>query len=137
MGVRSFVSFEADFPRDGEPPGEELARFVSDALRAAGVTHDAPHEREGWAWDIHSDRVDCIIGLVDDGPREWLITNHGELPLLRRVSRTAREEQEEALRRWCEAIDAALKADGRFRTIRWYDAAAFDRDHGDTWGDEP
>ena len=131
------MSFQADLPKHGEPPGEERARFVSDARRAAGVEHDGPHEREGWAWDIHSDRVESIVGLVDDGPREWLITNHADLPFFRRRSGTAREEHDRTLRRWCEAIDAALKADERFRTIRWYDAADFDRDHGDTWGEAP
>ncbi len=147
MAVRTFVSFEADdaaFPPDVEdaPPGRELAKFVSDALRRAGPDHEGPEELEGWAWDMHAQESDvsvaCVVGLTDDPPMQWQIHTYGRIPRLRRwLTSHAVNQQEEVLARWCEAIDAALKADGRFRSIRWYAPVEFERDHRKTWAETP
>lgn len=143
---RSFVSFEADrgrFPTTGRPPGAELARWVSDALDAASLPHEGPHEREGWAWELY--RVEgkvtvvSIVGLSDDGPRQWQVHTYATIPVRRRLlsRRAGRSEREDALRPWCSALDRALKGDPAFGNVRWYDPEAFDRDHGETWADSP
>ena len=146
MSVRTFVSFEADdaaFPPDpDEPPaGRELAHWVSETLARAGLEHDGPEEREGWAWELRTPRakvrVFTIVGLTDDPPVQWQIHTYGEVSLLSRLSSAAAEERQQALRAWCGAIDAALKGDERFREIRWYDQETFRRDHGQSWDASP
>jgi hypothetical protein len=37
MSLRSFVSFEADFPTDSQPPGKEIADFIASSLREEGL----------------------------------------------------------------------------------------------------
>lgn len=143
---RSFVSFEADrtrFPTAGEPPGAEIATWLSEALHAALLRHEGPEEREGWGWELycHRDKVTIvsIVGLSEDGARQWQVHTYAEIPVRRRLftRRATAREREDALRPWCIAIDQALKRDGAFRTIRWYDPEVFDRDHGETWSGEP
>ena len=142
MPVRTIVSFNGDFPFDGDPAGKELADFISSALRSMGIEHTGPDEREGWAWDIYSQagtvQVECIIGFMDDGPRQWLVTTHGHLPLLSRIfGGNGEQQRENALRQFCQAIDRGIKRDPRFNTVRWYVQKDFDKDHGATWSDTP
>jgi hypothetical protein len=139
--LRTFVSFEADFPTDGHPAGRELADFLADAIRKQGFAVLAPRNREDWAWDItyrtKNVSVETIVGFSDDGPRQWQIHNYAPLPFFQRLIRRDDHYRQTLLRSYCEAIDNAIKRDGRFRTIRWYDAGAFDKDHGKTWGEAP
>jgi hypothetical protein len=111
MSLRSFVSFEADFPTDGQPPGKELADFIASAIRDKSVGCTGPEEREGWAWQIFwqagSIQLGSIIGFADDAPAA--VAHHHlrsrPLPaqnLRRRYREGAREEPARVLRgdRW-------------------------------------
>ena len=140
--LRSFVSFEADFPTNGQPPGKELADFIASALRDKSVGCTGPEEREGWAWQVFwqagSIQLESIIGFADDAPRQWLITTYAHVPFLRKIFVVGiQREREKNLRQFCEVIDGVLKDDGRFATIRWYTQHDFDGDYGDTWGEAP
>lgn len=141
MPLRTFVSFKADFPTDGQPAGKKLADFILTALRVAGIEHTGPEDREGWAWDIYCKagkiQIECIIGFMDDDPREWLITTYGHGPLLLRLFGGGGKARETALRPFCEAIDSAIKQDDRFSSIRWYLQKDWDALHSDTWGEIP
>jgi len=73
---RSFVSFQVDrsrFPTTGQPPGAELAEWVSKALDGAGLAHEGPNDREGWAWELYRGEgkvtIVSIVGFSEDGPR--------------------------------------------------------------------
>jgi hypothetical protein len=140
MALGTFVSVEADFPTWGMPPGRELAGFISSVLTRAAIPHSAPEELKGWAWTIRSQsghtRIESIIGFSDDGPRQWQIHTYGYLGILDRLLRRGAADPE-ALRGFCEAIDRAIKSDGRFRTIRWYEQETYETDFGDTWDDAP
>lgn len=138
--MRTFVSFMADFPTDSQPPGRELADFIALALDSAAEQHHAVTEREGWAWELAADRgkatIESIVGLVDDPPVQWLITTHGHLGTLARFSRSARNERDAALLRWCQAVHTAISADDRFSEVRWYSPSDFDRSP-DKWATTP
>ena len=141
MPLRTFVAFVAEFPTDrgvdDSPAGRQLARFVSAQLKNAGIDVREPEEHAGWAWDITANvdgtSIDTIVGLVDDmdsiPPRQWLITNDSELSLWSRMfaSSGRRHQRELALRRYCEALHAALTADPRFSHLVWYNKETFDR----------
>ena len=137
------VSFKTRFPPEGSPPGRQLADFIVQSLEDASIKPLALSEREGWAWTISAQdgqvRIESIIGYIDDGPRQWLITNAARVPLLSKIwkGRTTAEQKEAALRQYCEALHRAIKNDPRFHTIRWYAQESFDSDHGDTWGEAP
>jgi hypothetical protein len=141
MSLRTFVSFKAAFPTDGQPAGKELADFIAAALADAGIVYTGPVNREDWAWEIHSQvgeiDLEMIVGYVDDDPRDWLITQTAHLPILARLFGGSLEKRTAALRPLCNAIDSAIKSDSRFSEIRWYLQRDFEKDHGDTWADSP
>ncbi len=141
MTLRTFVSFEADFPTDGSPAGRELAEFVAHVLRSDGQAISGPTNREDWAWDIRC-KVDktvlnSIVGFSDDGPRQWQIHTHRHRPVLQRFFGGGNASQEKLLGSYCSKIHNAIKHDSRFRNIRWYEQVMFEKDHGDTWADAP
>jgi hypothetical protein len=139
--LRTLVSFEADFPTDGQPSGRELAEFVADAIRKQGITVSGPNNREDWAWNIryHTEglSVETIVGFSDDGPRQWQVHNYAPVPFFQRLMRRDDPARQALLRSYCESIDKAIKRDPRFKNIRWYDAETFDTDHGATWSEAP
>src|SRR4051794_41898624 len=81
MALRTFVSFEAPFPKAGDPPGSELAATVVAGLRSDGVQVDGPGAYEGWAWTFGSSfegggGVFSLLALSDDPPLEWQGHSH-------------------------------------------------------------
>lgn len=141
MSLRTFASFRANFPIDGDVPGKELADFVAAALAKSGIVHNGVNERDGWAWEIKSiageTAIECIVGYSDDGPRQWQIHTYGHLGLLNRLFGLGMGERDASLKAFCEAIDGAIKSDDRFRDIRWYEEGQFGKDYGATWADSP
>ena len=144
--TRSIVSFEAGeaaFPMTGEPPGYEPATFLSGALREQGFQHDGPDELADAGWGVSGKAgdvaVDCVIALVDVPPRHWEAHTHARLPLRRRLfsRESAESEREDALRRWCQAIDRALKGHEAVTNIRWHDYEDLQRDDTGTWAASP
>ena len=148
--TRTIVTFEAPqttFPvapgTEGEPAGREVAQFVSSALREAGVPHRGPEDRGGWAWQLVSDgehgSVECIVGLVDDAPRQWQIVT--DVRARRRLLRSSRAEAEAASARARDqviaAVNDAIGSRPGITSVRWYDQDDFDRDHGETWSASP
>src|SRR4051794_41636320 len=76
MALRTFVSFEAPFPKAGDPPGSELAATVVAGLRRDGVPGDGPGAYEGWGGTFGSSfegggGVFSLLALSDDPPLEW------------------------------------------------------------------
>jgi hypothetical protein len=139
--MRTFVSFEADFPTGGTPAGRELAEFIAQALRSSGQAVGGPTNREDWAWDIHSESckppINSIVGYSDDGPRQWQIHTYIRRPFFHRLFRGKNASHDEQLFAYCSTIHKVIMTDDRFRSIRWYEQTVFDKDHGDTWGDAP
>ena len=121
-----------------DPPGRELATFIADALRRQGFDVIGPDDREGWAWDmtcrLPNVRIDCIIGAVDDRPRQWLVTTAPRVSL---VDRLRGRKHLNVQTGFYESLDQILKTDGRFHAIRWYFQADFDRDYGESWAEGP
>lgn len=148
--TRTLVSFEAaetlippDRSETDEPPGRVLALLVSGALRRHDIEHEGANERGGWAWDLlagadHAS-IECIVGLVDDAPRQWLIVT--TIRPRRRLRKRARYETEAAagLMRdsWIRALADFCDGTDGLTSVRWYDQETFDRDHGETWAATP
>jgi hypothetical protein len=147
---RTRVSFEAPgqtFPVDrnesDDPPGREIAELVSASLRSNGIEHQGPEERGGWAWDLHASSehasVECIVGLVDDSPIQWLIVT--DINPRGRFRRRARDETEAAAASlgdaWVRSIEEVCSGPHGWTNVRWYYKEDFDRDYGKTWSPAP
>jgi hypothetical protein len=143
------VSFEAPeqaFPVDrdesDDPPGRQIADLVSTALHRNGIEHEGPEERGGWAWDLHASSehasVECIVGLVDDAPIQWLIvTTVRSKGRLRRRARDETEVAAGALRdTWIRAVNEVCSGPG-VTSVRWYYQSDYDSDYGETWSSTP
>lgn len=120
-----------------QPPGGELAEFVVSALRDSRIQVEGPDNREDWAWDIvghvSGKEICCVLGAVDDGPRQWLVITHAWAGVLGWLRRESTLEPHLA---FCRALDRVLKQDSRFRSIRWYSPEEWDGP-GDSWGTTP
>ena len=141
MALRTLVSFESSAPKDGEPPGRELAISLVRALTAAGLEVHGPDEHEGWAWALGrtfaGGGIFSLVGLTDDAPMEWQVHSYARRNRPKLLGGIKSERLEQELRTWCEALHAVLRNEPSVRSIRWYDQETFDRDHGGTWFETP
>jgi hypothetical protein len=141
MGPRTFVSFEAAASKEGEPPGRELAQAVAAALSRHGVDVHGPDEHEGWAWALETSfdggDIFCLLGLTDDPPMEWQLHSYAQRSRSRLLGGAKVEQLDAQMTNWLLALAAALREIDGVRSIRWYDEAIFNGDHGATWFESP
>ena len=139
MTVCSYVGFVAAFPAGDDsdnPPGIELAEFVTAELRSAGFNSGRPEDREGWAWEfitIHKDcEIQSIVGLVDDmkatPPRQWLITNDLQSGFFARLigGKKLASHHSTVIHEFCSALNRIMHTDSRFTHVVWYNKDTFD-----------
>ena len=130
--LRSFVTFFAELPLSSQPLGRELAEYLADALRRAGLQVSDPERRENWAWTIRSEQtlreVEIVAGKAHGAMNAWLVTLDAHVSLAFGLvgGEDADEVRDETLRPYCLALDRALKADARFHQVRWYTQEEFD-----------
>jgi hypothetical protein len=141
MAVRTFVSFEASAPKDGQPPGRELADLLLRGLTEAGFDVHGPDEHEGWAWALGrtfaGGGISSLVALTDDPPMEWQVHNYARRNRPKLLGGLKAEQLEQETRGWCEALHAVLTNEPSIHSVRWYDRETFDRDHGESWFDAP
>ena len=140
--MRTFVSFETDFPHDTNPPGQELAQYLCEGLKSSRFEVDGPKNREDWAWDLlltnDNYQIESIVGFVNDEPFQWLITTHLHLSLWRRLfaGKSFKTQAQKELKRYCLAINKLLSSE-RFGSVRWYEQKDFDQSLTDKWEPSP
>jgi acyl carrier protein len=143
--LRDYLTCEADFPSEGgwigdnpdeaNPPGQQLAVFLQETLRghAEGITELWKEEGYGWAFNCEWDRVTINV-LVQRPDDHWLVIC-SIVSLLPRFLRSRRYEM--ALSNLCYYLDGVVRADRRFRDVRWFTRAEYE-DSGTSVGcDEP
>jgi hypothetical protein len=130
MAVKAYVTVDADFPRaptpDGSPslpPGLDLAEFLCQGLRTEGFTSPGvkQHDSYGWYFEVRTPAgvvVWSMLQLSDS----WLLITRPLVPLLKRVFGESPDREHQTA---CDAIDAILRRDQRFRNIRWYTREEF------------
>jgi hypothetical protein len=143
--MRTFVSFEFDSSQEsllGNPPGQELAQYLCEGLKSAGLHVIGPKNREDWAWDFVFDKgcyqIESIVGHVDYRPIQWLITTYLHLKFWKKLfpGKLFKANAESTLQRYCQEIHSLL-SDSRFSSVRWYDQKEFDQNLTDRWGSSP
>jgi hypothetical protein len=139
--MKNYVSFKADFPKDTmptEPPGRALAGLIRDALGHAGVHANSPSNRDDYAWEFDCEvgprRFLILVGICDDGDREWLVFSESLLGSLKRLFGCRDAEEHHELNR---RIHGVLKADPRFELIRWYTSDDWNREPDTRWTETP
>lgn len=121
--MRSFVSFLADVPSAGTPPGREVAVVLSEMLTSAGEAHDGPEERHGVAWGLAAvldgGAVECVVKLADTTDERWLAEVSIRRKGLGRFSPKIRPDHDDALREWSVTLHDGLERDPRVSDVRW------------------
>jgi hypothetical protein len=127
MTVRTIATFHTDLPNDAietadgmdfiQWPGRNVVQVVADLLRAIGRTPDDPLDLEerGWDLDARGDgrmirmRISFIEEVILDitDKTDWTLSFKRKPPAPAFVGMLVR-------------LDAAMKADGRFRDILWF-----------------
>ncbi len=147
--MRTHVTFEADFARDGspaEPAGRDLARHLAACLQAAGFAAGPPAVHEGYAYTFECRRdrqtLAVFVALVDDGILQGLAYAEPKVGEVTRWLRKAgigrsRAAASPLLPDLCAAIHQCLRADPRFRSIRWYTTEGWDTNPDADWSRAP
>lgn len=130
--IRNYLSCEANFdseggwvgdvPNENQPPGRDLIEFLLSSIRphTQSVSEIWNEEGYGWSFNCEKDRttLNVLVQFVD----HWLIICH-TVSLVPRFLRSRRFDA--ALKRTCDEIDRAARADARFRELRWFTTAEY------------
>jgi hypothetical protein len=119
--VRTHASFTGRFSKDRDeddgPPGGELAQALATGLEERGLTVLLDETDYSFALDISSPAGTFfgMVGLVDDGDREWLVfvePSHARKLFGKRPP----ADVESVL----GSVHEVLSADDRVSALRWY-----------------
>lgn len=129
MVVRNYVTFEADFPDDGEvcegmeptPAGRSIAEAISSGICRPGLPHPAiVTQHSFYGWEFQCDSNWCLL----QRPGRWLIIIEDRQSLLGRLVRGRRRA--ELLRSFLDALRRFLEEDSRFSDCRWFTKDEYD-----------
>jgi hypothetical protein len=124
--VRTFVTFEADFPDDSVwdakenlmvPGGRVLATWLRERLQDRGLECSGVAQQRfyGWRFDatVRDEPVECIL----QGGHPWLLISEPKTSLLGRL---VGHVDRSALEVVASSIHDILKRDLRFSSVRWF-----------------
>ena len=120
--MKTHASFRGDFPKDHSPEGpagHELADLLSSKLTEQGFVVRRGETDYSHEMVIHSSgaRFNVMVGLVDDGDREWLFFADSCLGWFARI---LGKRDDHAHRGLLEAVHKLLTEDYRIQDLRWY-----------------
>jgi hypothetical protein len=131
--VRTFVSFEGDFPDDGEwdesghvvrPRGRAISEFLQNSLRSISthIVRLANHEDFEWEFGCSIGRTRVWVLLQFAEP--WLVIVHLQPWILNPLRG---RKGPEVLKAVCRTIDQAMRGDPRFRKVQWFTGEEYSR----------
>lgn len=142
MELRTFTTFEADFPDDAEfaksgdikrPGGHNIALVLCEMLKRRGlkVANPQQHSFYGWAFFVSDDRLRFWF-LLQSGER-WLLLSQNKTSLLPRLFSSDSLSQH---RRILETLNDIIAQDRRFQRVQWFTRRAFEKSKGKVMGDK-
>ena len=128
MTVRTLATFYTDLPDDAietadgmdfiQWPGRNVVEVVADLLRGLGWKPDDPLDLEERGWNLDAIRGDRMISLRIEVPEEVIVTITDRTPDWTWYFK--RKPPGPVFVGMLVGLDAAMKADGRFRDIQWF-----------------
>lgn len=138
--MRTYVSFQSDSSSltSGEvPPGRDLAQWLINGLQQLGVTCNESGGLD-YAHDFFANvcgqQFYVMVGLVDDGVRQWLVSTDSTMGFIRRLFGVSDADGHLQL---VEHIDAVLYGGGAISSIRWYTPIEWNETPDETWSEHP
>lgn len=120
-----------------EPDADSLLRWLVDGLSVRGVSSSDP-ENIDYArvsrMVIAGVSIYVLVGLIGDGPRQWLVSTN-EMPGLWDRLRRRRHMVEHA--ELCRRIHELLTAQQHVHDVRWYTTVDWNEQPDTGWFDAP
>ncbi|HUT94478.1 MAG TPA: hypothetical protein VMY37_33780 [Thermoguttaceae bacterium] len=138
--MRTHVSFErpSETLSTGKPPfGGDIARALAKALEASGFGVTESGELDyAFAFDcrVTNRRFYVMVGLVDDGIRQWLISTDSTVGFIGRLFGVNDQEEHTTL---VTAVHGFLQSDPEVKSIRWYSQDDWNRKPDQSWAESP
>jgi hypothetical protein len=137
MDQRDFVTFDADFPDDGQwdeqgnalvPGGRAIAEVIREKLQA----HSVPcadlfqHSFYGWAFNAKAENVTvwCLLQAGDD----WLLVLDQQKSILARFFGSSNPAGFATVQ---SKVHEILRSDKRFSNVLWYTKADYENGRKD------
>jgi hypothetical protein len=134
MTVRTLTTFHTDLPDDAvetadgmdfiQWPGRNVVQAIADMLKAIGWTPEDPLDLEERGWDLDARCGDRMISLRIEVPEEVIMNITDRTP--DRTWYFKRKPPGPVFVNMLVGLDAAMKADGRFRNILWFTPEGYD-----------
>ena len=126
MTTRTFVTFDADFPKDGQwdregnpivPGGRTIACTIAAAIQSAGglVTNPVQHSFYGWSFEVSLGGLKAWCLLQFPGP--WLLLLEQKRNRLAKLLRASPPVESCGV---LQVLHRVLKADARFSGVQWF-----------------
>ena len=138
--MKTQVSFQRDsstLGSDSPPYGRDIVDWLIEGLRQRGVACDQDGGLE-YAFDFHAavgkHSFYVMLGLVNDGVRQWLISTNSNVGFIGRLLRLTDAHEHLEL---VNHIDSLLQNDDGISSIRWYTLDEWNIAPDDTWGEHP
>ena len=138
--MRTHVSFErpSETLSSDEPPfGGDIAGALAQALEARGFgITDLDELDYAFTFDcsVANRRFCVMVGLVDDGIRQWLISTDSTLGFVGRLFGANDQEEHTSL---VNAVHEFLTSDPEVKSVRWYTQDDWNRMPDQSWAESP
>ena len=132
MKIRSFMTFEAEFPDDAEfrlggsplkPSGENVANVLAQTLQRAGTAVTAPKQHSFYGWQFYVSEGGCTFWFLLQFPGPWLLLRLDKRPIIARWLRPCGKTHGAVLNKLCDA----LAQDVRFKDICRYTKEEYEK----------
>ena len=121
-----------------QPTGRQaVASRLVEGLRAAGYECNQPSDigyAETFRCMVDDQDFSIVVGLMDDGVREWLVSTNSRLKYWQRLWKSPDTESH---RKLAKAVHLVLKADPFLTELRWYTSEDFAQSPDDRWKPHP
>ncbi len=128
---------EASFAYTQPTSRAALASLLHDGLEAAGHECTLPVDIDyavNFRCTVDSQDFSILVGQVDDGIREWLVSTASGLRYWHRLWKTSDTESH---RKLTVAVHRLLKADPLIKDLRWYTTEDWDQSPDESWKGHP
>ena len=133
MQLRTFATFESDFPDDGKfstvgetvrPDGYNIAQTLCSMLKNRGLKTSQPEQYSyyGWAFLASDGRITIWFLLQCPGP--WLLLSRSKAALIRKLFDARITARHRGI---LELLNETLRQDPRFHNIRWFYKKEFEK----------
>ncbi len=124
---------EASFTRGELVDARALAESLVEGLRSEGHECTAPADLgQGEMFDcaVDDDEFSILLGRIDDGVREWVLSTGSKLTYWHRLSRRSDTDNH---RKLTAAVHRILKSDPFVADVRWYTSDGWARAREQEW----